>query len=472
MKWIDILAWSLNNLRRRKLRSALTMLGVVIGTMAIVVTISLGYGAQATQMKQLEEMTNLRQITVFPHWGGRDVEGDTSGSATRPRITKLTDQVVSRFRRIPGVTAVTPVIYVWSRMEFVIGTGKLEASVPLVAVSPRDFAKFVKLKEGHHLSGSLDKMEFILSEATMMEFKDPKKPTDSVDIWPYMEQGKDLPLPKVNWLNAPYTLQLRWEDIEKTDAKGDPIEYTKDYKAKLVGTIKADYRDPNFNTFGYYAVVNMNWLKKLSRDNRALFKEMDMPDYKTYDQVYVLAKTVDDVEDVVKELTEIGVQPDNPLMWVKSMQDQIATVQGFLGFIGAVSMAVAALSIANTMMMSIYERTREIGVMKVLGCKLGNIRMLFLSEAAFIGLFGGGMGLAMSYALSYALNNVAWLQQMVASVMSNTALFTEGSSTSVIPPALSLGTWAGVVGVSILSGMYPAQRAMGLSSLAAIRNAD
>ena len=111
--------------------------------------------------------------------------------------------------------------------------------------------------------------------------------------------------------------------------------------------------------------------------------------------------------------------------------------------------------------------------MKVLGCKLGNIRMMFLSEAAYIGVFGGILGLIVSYTLSYALNNVAWLQGIVASVMSGSNFFGSGmGDISVITPQLALFTWLGVVVVSVASGLYPAQRAMQLSSLAAIRNND
>ena len=62
-------------------------------------------------------------------------------------------------------------------------------------------------------------------------------------------------------------------------------------------------------------------------------------------------------------------------------------VQAVLGGIGAVSLFVAAIGIANTMMMSIYERTKEIGVIKVLGCSLRNIKQMFLLEAAFIGIY-------------------------------------------------------------------------------------
>jgi ABC-type lipoprotein release transport system permease subunit len=168
----------------------------------------------------------------------------------------------------------------------------------------------------------------------------------------------------------------------------------------------------------------------------------------------------------------MGLICSSPLDYLNSYKEQIQTVQGFLGFIGAVSMLVAALSIANTMMMSIYERTREIGIMKVLGCKLSNIRMMFLMEAAYIGIFGGLMGLGLSYALSYALNNVVWLQELVGSVMSSAEIITEAGTTSLIPASLAFGTWVGVVMVSVISGIYPAQRAMSLSSLAAIRNSD
>ena len=74
------------------------------------------------------------------------------------------------------------------------------------------------------------------------------------------------------------------------------------------------------------------------------------------------------------------------------MQQQVARNQMMLGGLAAISLFVAALNIANTMTMAIYERTREIGVMKVLGCELRNIRRMFLIESGFIGFIGGGGG--------------------------------------------------------------------------------
>lgn len=72
-------------------------------------------------------------------------------------------------------------------------------------------------------------------------------------------------------------------------------------------------------------------------------------------------------------------------------------IQTVLGGIGDVSLFVAAIGIANTMMMSIYERTKEIVVLKVLGCDLGAIRNMFLMESAFVGLLGGCPSLQLSF---------------------------------------------------------------------------
>ena len=123
-------------------------------------------------------------------------------------------------------------------------------------------------------------------------------------------------------------------------------------------------------------------------------------------------------------------------------------------FIGGVSVLVAAIGIMNTMMMSIYERTKEIGIIKVLGCRMSNIAGLFLTEAAYIGFFGGALGLGLSYGLSLVLNN-----------------FLEASGfKSVIPLYLAAGALVFSIMVALISGLYPAMRAMKLSPLAAIRN--
>ena len=124
------------------------------------------------------------------------------------------------------------------------------------------------------------------------------------------------------------------------------------------------------------------------------------------------------------------------------------------------ALLVAAIGIANTMMMSIYERTKEIGVMKVIGCSLGNIRQLFLLEAAFIGLIGGIAGNILSLILSAVINLL----------VSGEALLGVPGNISYIPLWLMLASAGFAVLVGMAAGYFPAVRAMKLSPLAAIRN--
>ena len=118
------------------------------------------------------------------------------------------------------------------------------------------------------------------------------------------------------------------------------------------------------------------------------------------------------------------------------------------------ALLVAAIGIMNTMMMSIFERTKEIGIIKVLGCRIDNIAGLFLAESAYIGLFGGALGLGLSFGISLLLN------QLLAS----------SGLRSIIPAYLAFGAVGFSIIVALAAGMYPAIRAMKLSPLAAIRN--
>ena len=134
-----------------------------------------------------------------------------------------------------------------------------------------------------------------------------------------------------------------------------------------------------------------------------------------------------------------------------------------LGGLGAISLLVAALGITNTMIMSIYERTREIGVMKVLGCVIGNIRTMFLIEAGMIGFIGGVAGIAISYLLSFLLNTLA------ANGGGVMGLGGAGGQISIIPAWLALGALVFSTMVGLVSGFSPANRAVKISALTAIR---
>ena len=166
---------------------------------------------------------------------------------------------------------------------------------------------------------------------------------------------------------------------------------------------------------------------------------------------------MENVTAVQKAITDMGFQANSQMEWIEQSQQTYNMIQLVLGGIGAISLFVAAIGIANTMMMSIYERTKEIGVMKVLGCDMRNIQAMFLMEAADIGLVGGIVGLGISYLISMIINKVV-------------AASGNMSSLSYIPLWLAGASVIFAVVIGMAAGYFPSKRAMKLSPLAAIRN--
>lgn len=167
------------------------------------------------------------------------------------------------------------------------------------------------------------------------------------------------------------------------------------------------------------------------------------------------------MKEVQQKLIAAGYQADSNIEWLEQSEKQSGMIQAVLGGIGAVSLFVAAIGIANTMMMSIYERTKEIGVLKVLGCDLGAIRNMFLMESGFIGLLGGAAGAFFSYGASFVMNHFLKIGENMTGMEGNI---------SRIPIWLALTAVVFSIFIGMIAGFFPALRTMKLSPLAALRN--
>jgi putative ABC transport system permease protein len=135
-------------------------------------------------------------------------------------------------------------------------------------------------------------------------------------------------------------------------------------------------------------------------------------------------------------------------------------VQAILSAFGLIALAVASLSIVNTLIMSVYERTREIGLMKAVGASKGTIRVLFTAEGAAIGLLGGAIGVAVAYLLGFVIDRIAH------------ATFLKDFQTihvSVFPWWLIVGVIALTTAIATLAALYPADRAARLDPIASLR---
>jgi ABC-type antimicrobial peptide transport system permease subunit len=221
--------------------------------------------------------------------------------------------------------------------------------------------------------------------------------------------------------------------------------------------------NPDDYDTAYNVYMHIDTVKKINEDTaRAEKRNYDRS--AGYQQAMVYVDNIEDVSAVSDAIRQMGLQTSSLNDALEMMQDQARMIQAVLGGIGAISLLVAALGITNTMIMSIYERTKEIGIMKVIGANLPDIRRLFLVEAAFIGFAGGLAGIALSYGVS-ALMNKALLPLIGGAIGGMPA-----ERMSLIPLWLPLAALAFSTVIGVLAGYSPARRAMNLSALDSIRN--
>ena len=230
-----------------------------------------------------------------------------------------------------------------------------------------------------------------------------------------------------------------------------------------------DGGENGFSEYGYQIYTDIDLLKtqlkKIYRKNpipgQPTNKKGKPYNYFVYNMIYVNVDDMEHVTEVQKAITDMGYEAYSSMQWLEQAQQQTDMIQAVLGGIGAVSLFVAAIGIANTMMMSIYERTKEIGVIKVLGCDLRTIRNMFLLESGFIGFMGGVIGVAISYGIGFIMNHFLGIGQIMTG---------QAGNISRIPLWLAAAAVVFAIFVGMAAGFFPSLRAMHLSPLAAIRN--
>lgn len=456
MSWKDLLKMSLSSLWRRKLRTILTMLGVVVGTASIVVMISLGLGLQKASMDQIEQYGGLTTITVY---GGESYayygEGiAVSGESESNEPVRIDDTMIETLSQIEHVEIVSPVLSIYVKAK----QGVWEGDFSIRGMSSEALEMLdLEVAEGG-IPTSDTELQLFYGNTVITNFYNART---QEYYWDTMEPAD------VDFMNTPMFIIFDTDAYYNhkyggTDENGVQVAAPKKYVVPTSGVMAGGPEDWGENS--YYALCNVNALKA---QLQKVFKGKTIPGQPTnkngkpykeiyYEEAYVRVDDMEYVEEVQEQIRALGLQPQSNMEWMEQVQEQSRSIQAALGGIGAVALFVAAIGIANTMMMSIYERTKEIGIMKVLGCDMSAIRNMFLTEAGFIGLIGGLAGLILSYGISAIINAV--IQDSYY------------SNISYIPPYLALLALGFAVLIGMLAGLFPALRAMHLSPLAAIRN--
>lgn len=453
MKFSDLLLMSISNLWKRKLRTVLTVLGVVIGITSIVVMVALGNGLKESMLENITSYSSITQIEVS---SGRSWNASSS-SQTEEML--LNDELVNNLKSMEHVTDVYPQLSV----SVIAKSGKYMSYMDICGMTQEGLASLdLPVAEGT-LPKNNGEFKLFYGSSVLTNFYEEK-----TNNYPYWDKGE---LPDIDLMKNPmfiiFDTDAYWSS--KNSDGGSATKPPKKYLVEASGIMAGEPNDWTNNSSSVFCDIDA-----LKAQLKRVFKRNVIPGQPTrkngkpYNELFYtkLIVQVDDMENVqalTQMLQDEGYNAYSDAEWIQSETEQMNTIQLVLGAIGAVSLLVAAIGITNTMMMSIYERTKEIGVMKVLGCDIRNIQSLFLMEAGFIGFIGGLLGLAFSYGIGAIINHLLAASDMGAQM---------GMSGGIcrIPPWLSPLAVIFAILIGMIAGFLPSLRAMRLSPLAAIRN--
>ena len=461
MRFSDKFQMALSSLIKRKLRTLLTVMGVMIGVAAIVTMMGLGEGLNRQSMEMIEEFGGMRTINV--RQGNAPSDSKTDAQTTQ---YMLTDQTIEDLKKIDHVQSVDPEL----SLNVIGKAGRYTfynylTGMPLESLKDKRW----EMAEGDWPS-ERDELKIVYGNMIRQDF------TDSSGKYPYFESGIT---PEYDIMNSPVYIiydaagyeAYKNQGSSGADASADPsgtaaqgagdVTEKSPPKKHLVPTagILAG-GDEEWYEYSYGTYCDIEKLKKVLKKefkNKVIPGQPTRKNGKPYNEFFYtqLDVEVDDSENVAavqRIIKDMGYDASSNSEWIEQEKQTARSRQAMLGGIGAVSLIVAAIGIANTMMMSIYERTKEIGVMKVLGCALRDIQQLFLVEAGLIGLAGGVTGLLLSVIAGAVINKIT------------------DAKTTVIPVWMYPVSIIFAILVSMIAGYAPSKRAMRLSALEAIRS--
>ncbi len=404
-------------LKDRKLRSALTVLGIVIGSALIVALVASTGGLTASVSAQVEKI-GVTTITVF---------------ATSQR-TPLTDQDIASVEQNVGVKDVIP--YYSRRLNLNYGTNSLSVNVFGIEQTKLQLLyKGLELSDGVYVN-DYDPTGVVVGSAIA---NDPSGIFPSVDV------------------NGMLTLQGT-----ATGNKAVP-SYSFIVKGVLV-------------TYGAAGFVNIDESAFMSLNGaRMLFGSA------YYSGLYVIAESPDVVNSVITSLTNYfggNARITSSSAFLSTVQSITSQLTIFLGSVAAVSLVVAGVGIANTMYISVIERTREIGVLKALGFRPKQIMSLFLAEAAVTGMLGSIFGTLAGVGLSFLLGGGLPFGMGGRTTGGGGGFGGPGGGQSALGASsfspvfsvnLILFSLIFPIAIAVLAGYYPAWRASKLNTVTALK---
>jgi macrolide transport system ATP-binding/permease protein len=420
----DLVRTALGNLRRRPVRNILTSAGVVIGIVTLVAMVSMGVGVQNEVNRNFEAL-GLENVFITPTFPEEESAFDPFGIA-EPTVP-LTLEIAAAFRALPEVESVTPAINLPPNMEANITLDDISVPVRLSGGYSRGPEGMSELTPPEMLAG------IAFGEGETEGIVLVKGLADEM----LADSGRDY----ADLIGQVAILSVRL-----------PRGETSDFNTIIVGVE---------NGFGSQA-ADLG-LKERVEIKAWWYGRPDTLNTDGYDSLVVRSTDQLAVPVVLAAAEELGTQAQSLGAVLEIANRVLSVLQALLGSVGGLALLVATLGVANTMMMAIYERTREIGVLKAVGARNREVRRMFTADAVLLGFIGGVVGLILGTLLG---RFVDWI--------GHTYLANEGvtgiGQLSVVPPWLAIGSLIFATFIGVLGGFYPARRAARLDPVAALKH--
>jgi putative ABC transport system permease protein len=499
----DLVELAARNLRESLLRNSLTTLGIGVGVASLVAMLSLGIGLQQLADRRLARSGLFDTIVVT---SGRSLRTfnrpDNPGTVPPAEARPLDESARADMARLPNVLEAVPDLRFVAEVRY---EGKpyltMLSALPL---SARDKDAFDNMQGRFFSSDEADEAILQIQFANELLGIRPKlgEPSSKLNGQTQTLIGKELTLRYAERVAAVPVVGARPDLIgDRRPALGPPPEGSgpqggeRRYNTESGGTggrsgALQDARQPSVmpafsvvpreRKLRIVAVTDQDPEGMRGVAGARMFIPLQMgenlhvmlpsglrgsePDFSSapaYPSLSVRVKGPDRVGSVQDAIRKMGFNTFSILDATRSLQRFFAVLDLFLGIFGSLALAVAALGIVNTLVMAILERRREIGIMKAIGASDGDVKKLFLAEAAVMGLLGGMLGVALGWVIGRMINAGANLYLRRQNL--------PPEHLWAVPWWLVGGAIAFAIVVSMISGLYPAARAAKLDPVQALR---
>lgn len=431
MKFNDLLSIIWRNMWKRKTRTIFTMMGVIIGCLAIFIIISITNGFERYLTYEMESLMDTSVISIYPNW--KSETEDNKDSTTK---TKLTDKNVEELNKLGYFSEVIPKRYAHTQIKY----GKNQTYARILA---NDKANLIS--ESSLLAGKVPKnrsKELLLGYDVAKEllgYSWEEKVKDDFEFQKLI--GKRV--------------KLGGEDFGSDD-KGNPLK-SKQITCNIVGVLSSGNGQKNYEIQGSRKLVE-DIIKGAPLVDEEFLKEQ----LTTYEGIDVRVDDKEMLESYEGTLRNMGYQTSSFKEFEKQTRSMLLGVNIILGSLAGISLLVAALGITNTMDMAIYERNREIGVIKVIGGSVRDVIKIFVGEACAISITGGFISIILGVLATLGINSVA------KSITEN--MMGQPIEKIAVPSfSLILGILVFCLVIGFIAGILPARKAAKTDVITAIR---